>query len=245
MKYRRLSKSQRQFRSPPSRAAWIEIFLFAGGGNGFGSPPSRAAWIEIRCEIINIRPRRSPPSRAAWIEMSRKPQSKSNPSSRRLHGRRGLKSPQKSHGFFCSCRRLHGRRGLKYDVVYDNGDKRMSPPSRAAWIEIGFGFSFPLFDGSPPSRAAWIEICVLGLSVNLKRSPPSRAAWIEILYRKLSVCLPASPPSRAAWIEMGCTKKTLRRRKRSPPSRAAWIEIVVSRSLKMYEQVAAFTGGVD
>ena len=35
----------------------------------------------------------------------------------------------------------------------------MSPPSRAAWIEIhGFSYILLVTVTSPPSRAAWIEI---------------------------------------------------------------------------------------
>ena len=55
---------------------------------------------------------------------------------RRLHGRRGLK-------FSCKCfddvhlgRRLHGRRGLKLRTLCHWQNRLLSPPSRAAWIEI-------------------------------------------------------------------------------------------------------------
>ena len=37
---------------------------------------------------------------------------------------------------------------------------------------------------SPPSRAAWIEITASDCWKTLPGSPPSRAAWIEILMRK-------------------------------------------------------------
>ena len=40
----------------------------------------------------------------------------------------------------------------------------LSPPSRAAWIEILFKFAKKKVDRSPPSRAAWIEIPVGGLT---------------------------------------------------------------------------------
>ena len=33
--------------SPPSRAAWIEIYVFMAAARFVVSPPSRAAWIEI------------------------------------------------------------------------------------------------------------------------------------------------------------------------------------------------------
>ena len=57
-------------RSPPSRAAWIEIYVAVIGTPADESPPSRAAWIEIVLE--NEMPEdkaESPPSRAAWIEI--------------------------------------------------------------------------------------------------------------------------------------------------------------------------------
>ena len=59
----------------------------------------------------------------------------------------------------------------------------LSPPSRAAWIEIkGATATITIYKGSPPSRAAWIEI-LDSLQYGMRReSPPSRAAWIEIMY---------------------------------------------------------------
>ena len=56
----------------------------------------------------------SPPSRAAWIEMSGA-----------VIIMRGLDS-----------RRLHGRRGLKSVIPCVLDGNLSSPPSRAAWIEI-------------------------------------------------------------------------------------------------------------
>ena len=56
------------------------------------------------------------------------------------------------------CRRLHGRRGLK-SVQPDSGHGVcMSPPSRAAWIEIIMIVGKFSINESPPSRAAWIEM---------------------------------------------------------------------------------------
>ena len=60
-------------RSPPSRAAWIEIPSETARKSGLESPPSRAAWIEI---VAGAEPQRltaSPPSRAAWIEIACSP----------------------------------------------------------------------------------------------------------------------------------------------------------------------------
>ena len=56
---------------------------------------------------------------------------------------------------------------------------------------------------SPPSRAAWIEIVVDAVAVAVFVSPPSRAAWIEMkLYIEQQHRSSLSPPSRAAWIEI-------------------------------------------
>ena len=59
-----------------------------------------------------------------------------------------------------------------------------------------------LFLQSPPSRAAWIEIGVGGLNRIIVQSPPSRAAWIEIFSSRAFRAFFRSPPSRAAWIEI-------------------------------------------
>jgi len=42
---------------------------------------------------------------------------------------------------------------------------------------VDYIYTFPL---SPPSRAAWIEISTLEKPPYHTESPPSRAAWIEI-----------------------------------------------------------------
>ena len=58
----------------------------------------------------------------------------------------------------------------------------MSPPSRAAWIEIDTAINIRVLIKSPPSRAAWIEIYLTYvLHHKTDMSPPSRAAWIEIV----------------------------------------------------------------
>ena len=101
-------------RSPPSRAAWIEMTMIVGKFSISESPPSRAAWIEILTAAAsptaregrrlhgrrglkscygnyNKQAEMSPPSRAAWIEIML-PSLRLNPIiRRRLHGRRGLK----------------------------------------------------------------------------------------------------------------------------------------------------------
>ena len=56
---------------------------------------------------------------------------------RRLHGRRGLKSNRQRGHVLQPSRRLHGRRGLKLRLRRELLALSKSPPSRAAWIEIG------------------------------------------------------------------------------------------------------------
>mgnify|MGYP007105713123 CR=1 FL=1 len=56
-------------RSPPSRAAWIEIISPTLARRFARSPPSRAAWIEMLAAIYLENDLASPPSRAAWIEI--------------------------------------------------------------------------------------------------------------------------------------------------------------------------------
>ena len=55
-------------------------------------------------------------------------------------------------------RRLHGRRGLKCRSYVCRRNIYMSPPSRAAWIEISSALPSATGTASPPSRAAWIEM---------------------------------------------------------------------------------------
>ena len=131
-------------------------------------------------------------------------QARSGQSGRRLHGRRGLKSnisPLKRK--LGLRRRLHGRRGLKSVVKAALLRYSVSPPSRAAWIEISHSLNTDIASSSPPSRAAWIEIpfsllmqgscdgrrlhgrrglksSIVASSEMRAQSPPSRAAWIEI-----------------------------------------------------------------
>ena len=57
-----------------------------------------------------------------------------------------------------SSRRLHGRRGLKFGGFAAVVIIVVSPPSRAAWIEMFFTIRPLRPRRSPPSRAAWIEI---------------------------------------------------------------------------------------
>ena len=56
--------------SQPTRAAWIEIYLFAAAYYKQKSQPTRAAWIEIKEVTIMAETKtRSQPTRAAWIEI--------------------------------------------------------------------------------------------------------------------------------------------------------------------------------
>ena len=125
-------------------------------------------------------------------------------------------------------RRLHGRRGLKSHLKNLQIIPTKSPPSRAAWIEI---LAVPCLLGtrwSPPSRAAWIEILETG-GIRLKRAS-RRLHGRRGLKCVVIVCFgfpTSSPPSRAAWIEMP-PSPCVRSAPQSPPSRAAWIEIPLS-----------------
>ena len=164
-------------------------------------------------------------------------------------------------------RRLHGRRGLKYLFRWWYYYCLLSPPSRAAWIEMpcshkvsSEGFSRRLH-GRRGLKLRILDFCIdfggrrlhgrRGLKSFLRprrrvdgRSPPSRAAWIEIKHEEQTVIVTASPPSRAAWIEMILTHTSPAQRL-SPPSRAAWIEITPQIMRLRVVNVAAFTGGVD
>ena len=151
--------------------------------------------------------------------------------------------------------------------IMENEQRGMITFILAVCGNVDYVYSFPL---SPPSRAAWIEIATdigTNMTAHCRRlhgrrrlkfrygnkapcrivSPPSRAAWIEIrrfrrplwlrqsrrLHGRRGLKSPCrikcsfrkpSPPSRAAWIEIricGCAAVAVR----SPPSRAAWIEI--------------------
>ena len=64
--------------------------------------------------------------------------------------------------------------------IMENEQRGMITFILAVCGNVDYVYSFPL---SPPSRAAWIEIHV-GEPYNpkIRLSPPSRAAWIEILY---------------------------------------------------------------
>ena len=101
----------------------------------------------------------SPPSRAAWIEMRSAASGITAQTSRRLHGRRGLKYVPNEGQRSTISRRLHGRRGLKCPQGLSSNAAWLSPPSRAAWIEIRMSHTRLQPTVSPPSRAAWIEIC--------------------------------------------------------------------------------------
>ena len=204
------------------------------------SPPSRAAWIEIRRYSRSARPESSPPSRAAWIEIAHRRFPHTSRFGRRLHGRRGLKwhccssyphfypSPPSRAAWiemsqFGRCvlqprsRRLHGRRGLKSIIYFGGKNGHESPPSRAAWIEMALIGALPQIiqgrrlhgrrglkcrSGDGASRLCsrrlhgrrGLKSIYLIVRLYQIRSPPSRAAWIEIsavLYRHGCCCVAA------------------------------------------------------
>ena len=127
----------------------------------------------------------------------------------------------------------------------------LSPPSRAAWIEIRSINNPKMPIPSPPSRAAWIEMALAVSEAGALQSPPSRAAWIEICWSRsaASTCWSRRLHGRRGlkFNEVcSCNRCWLCRRLHgrrglkyiiikkivtpsgSPPSRAAWIEMPLS-----------------
>ena len=188
---------------------------------------------------------------------------------RRLHGRRGLKSrnpvAQKTER---ARRRLHGRRGLKWRLCAQRQPPGLSPPSRAAWIEItscryvtkcrarrrlhgrrGLKCAHSGITGRPDGRRLhgrrglkW-QKTVRARAPAL--SPPSRAAWIEIVGWNKEEFRAASRRLHGRRGLKYADKDPSLHVYASPPSRAAWIEIPRSQAMTQICRVAAFTGGVD
>ena len=101
-------------------------------------------------------------------------------------------------------RRLHGRRGLKSKGTGDLTIPDKSPPSRAAWIEINAAWhNLDLQAGRRLHGRRGLKSAGTFTTSQPPPSPPSRAAWIEILRSRLPPRPTRSPPSRAAWIEIG------------------------------------------
>ena len=61
--------------------------------------------------------------------------------------------------------------------IMENEQRGMITFILAVCGNVDYVYSFPL---SPPSRAAWIEIMFNFVQKKVDRSPPSRAAWIEM-----------------------------------------------------------------
>ena len=61
--------------------------------------------------------------------------------------------------------------------IMENEQRGMITFILAVCGNVDYVYSFPL---SPPSRAAWIEMTPVLQSKYFSGSPPSRAAWIEI-----------------------------------------------------------------
>ena len=61
--------------------------------------------------------------------------------------------------------------------IMENEQRGMITFILAVCGNVDYVYSFPL---SPPSRAAWIEILTDEMKAEVEKSPPSRAAWIEI-----------------------------------------------------------------
>ena len=67
--------------------------------------------------------------------------------------------------------------------IMENEQRGMITFILAVCGNVDYVYSFPL---SPPSRAAWIEMCIHSPKSNIGvASPPSRAAWIEIEAMKM------------------------------------------------------------
>ena len=62
--------------------------------------------------------------------------------------------------------------------IMENEQRGMITFILAVCGNVDYVYSFPL---SPPSRAAWIEMLIALRLPQVLESPPSRAAWIEIL----------------------------------------------------------------
>ncbi len=62
--------------------------------------------------------------------------------------------------------------------IMENEQRGMITFILAVCGNVDYVYTFPL---SPPSRAAWIEMVAGAEPQRLTASPPSRAAWIEIM----------------------------------------------------------------
>ena len=62
--------------------------------------------------------------------------------------------------------------------IMENEQRGMITFILAVCGNVDYVYTFPL---SPPSRAAWIEIMMSCARLRSNLSPPSRAAWIEII----------------------------------------------------------------
>ena len=71
--------------------------------------------------------------------------------------------------------------------IMENEQRGMITFILAVCGNVDYIYTFPL---SPPSRAAWIEICLdccVHMTAACMQSPPSRAAWIEIAELKNAI----------------------------------------------------------
>ena len=68
--------------------------------------------------------------------------------------------------------------------IMENEQRGMITFILAVCGNVDYVYSFPL---SPPSRAAWIEMEIDAAGSRRNVSPPSRAAWIEIRRRRQAV----------------------------------------------------------
>ena len=131
---------------------------------------------------------------------------------------------------FRRSRRLHGRRGLKYAKLFSRQSATMSPPSRAAWIEIGVAVN-------PSSRRG-------GRRLHGRRGLKFRAHAAQTSARSRRLHGRRGLKSHRMRTARWCCRRRLHGRRglkcgsagnfcstiTSPPSRAAWIEMTTLRS---------------
>ena len=98
-----------------------------------------------------------------------------------------------------------GERGLKYQLRRMAADRRVSLPSRGAWIEMLSGNVIPheWYSRSPRGERG-LKYEIDKEIMDCFESLPSRGAWIEMFAYKrgFDVRYVLSLPSRGAWIEM-------------------------------------------
>ncbi len=98
---------------------------------------------------------------------------------------------------------------------------------------------------SPPSRAAWIEIVSERVAQIEEKSPPSRAAWIEILAGSMGKVVEASRRLHGRrGLKCKADNDVLNGIRRRLHGRRG-LKYLLGSGCRGRRNVAAFTGGVD